>query len=66
MERWWQASPEANAQPLLMMAEQKDVNKPHQADQREHRCKNKALVEAAALLVASKKFETSWGEDHGD
>ena len=45
----------------------------HQADQREIkrlqqelRRKNKALAEAAALLLASKKIQAYWGEDGDD
>jgi len=47
--------------------------KHHQADQREIkrlqqelRRKDKALAEAAALLIASKKIQAYWGEDEGD
>jgi len=73
VDRWRQAAQDANAQPLLTMAEQKDLEKRHQADQREikrlqqelHR-KDKALAEAAALLIASKKIQAYWGEDAGD
>ena len=57
VDRWRQAAQDANAQPLLTMAEQKDLEKRHQADQREIkrlqqelRRKDKALAEAAALL----------------
>lgn len=34
VDRWRQAAQDANAQPLLTMAEQKDLEKRHQADQR--------------------------------
>ncbi len=47
--------------------------KRHQEDQREIkrlqqelRRKEKALAEAAALLIASKKIQAYWGEDEGD
>ena len=58
VDRWRQAAPQdANAQPLLTMADQKDLQKRRQEDQREIkrlqqelRRKDKALVEAAALL----------------
>ena len=67
------AAQDANAHPLLTMAEQKDLDKRHQADQREikqlqHelRRKEKALAEAAALLIASEKIQAYWGEDTGD
>ena len=62
LDRWRQAAHDANAQPLLTMAEQKDLEKRHQTDQREIkrlqqelRRKDKALAEAAALLIASKR-----------
>ena len=71
--RWRQAAQDANAQPLLTMADQKDLQKRHQEDQREIkrlqqelRRKDKALAEAAALLIASKKIQAYWGEDEGD
>jgi transposase-like protein len=55
--RWLHAAQDANAQPLLTMADQKDLQKRHQEDQREIkrlqqelRRKDKALAEAAALL----------------
>ena len=73
VDRWRQAAQDANAQPLLTMADQKDLEKRHQADQREIkrlqqelRRKNKALAEAAALLLASKKIQAYWGEDGDD
>ena len=68
-----QAAQDANAQPLLTMAEQKDLEKRHQTDQRENkrlqqelRRKDKALAAAAGLLIASKKIQAYWGEDAGD
>ena len=64
---------DANAQPLLAMSDQKDLQKRHQEDQREIarlqqelRRKEKALSEAAALLLAAKKIQAFWGEDEGD
>ena len=64
---------DANAQPLLTMSDQKDLQMRHQEDQREikHlqqelRRKEKALAEAAALLLAAKKIQAFWGEDEGD
>ena len=57
VDRWRKAAQDANAQPLLTMADQKDLQKRHQEDQREIkrlqqelRRKDKALAEAAALL----------------
>ena len=35
VDRWRQAAQDANAQPLLTMADQKDLQKLHQEDQRE-------------------------------
>ena len=71
--RWRQSAQDANAQPLLTMADQKDLQMRHQEDQREIkrlqqelRRKDKALAEAAALLIASKKIQAYWGEDEGD
>nr|WP_231596959.1 helix-turn-helix domain-containing protein [Synechococcus sp. CBW1004] len=73
VDRWRQAAEDANAQPLLTMAEQKDLEKRHQADRREIKRlqqelprKDKALAEAAALLIASKKIQAYWGEDEAD
>jgi hypothetical protein len=55
------------------MADQKDLEKRHQVDQREIkrlqqelRRKDKALAEAAALLLASKKIQAYWGEGGED
>ena len=52
----------ANANAVLSMAEQRDLEKRHQQDQKEIkqlkqdlRRKEKALAEAAALLIAAKK-----------
>jgi hypothetical protein len=63
---------EANAQPLLTMSDQKDLQKRHQEDQREIkrlqqelRRKEKALAEAAALLLAAKKIQAFWGRTRG-
>ncbi len=64
---------DANAQPLLTMDDQKNLQKRHQEDQRqikmlqqELRRKDRALAEAAALLIASKKIQAYWGENEGD
>ena len=61
VDRWCQAAQDANVQPLLTMSDQKDLQNRHQDDQREIkrlqqelRRKDKALAEAAALLIASK------------
>ena len=62
VDRWRQAAQDANAQPLLTIDDQKDLQMRHQEDQREIkrlqqelRRKDKALAAAAALLLASKK-----------
>ncbi len=73
VDRWRQAAQDANANSMLTMADQKDLEKRHQQDQREIkrlqqelRRKDKALAEAAALLMASKKIQAYWGEDEGE
>jgi transposase-like protein len=73
VDRWRQAAQDANANSMLTMADQKDLEKRHQQDQREIkrlqqelRRKDKALAEAAALLLASKKIQAYWGEDGED
>ena len=73
MARWRHAAQDANTQPLLSMADQKDVQKRHQKDQREierlqHELRrmDKALPAVAALLVASKKIQAHLGEDRED
>ncbi len=70
VERWRQASQE---KPVLTLTEQKDLDRRHQQDQREIkqlkqelRRKEKALAEAAALLLAAKKIQAFWGEDADD
>ncbi len=61
VERWRLAAQDANAQSLLTMADKKCLQKRHQEAlqeikrlQQEVRPKDKALAEAAALLIASK------------
>ena len=73
VDRWRKAAEDSNAQPLLTMDDQKNLQKRHQEDQRqikmlqqELRRKDRALAEAAALLIASKKIQAYWGEDEGD
>jgi len=72
VERWRQASQDANEKPVLTMKEQKELERLRAQDQREIkrlkqeiRRKEKALAEAPALLIASKKFQAFWGEDGG-
>ncbi len=55
---------------MLTLKEQKELERLRAQDQREikrlkqeHRRKEKALAEAAALLIASKKIQAFWGED---
>ena len=70
MSHWRQVAQNANAKPVRSMAEQKDLEKLHAQDQREIKAfkkelqrKEKALAEAAALLVLRKKWEAySYGE----
>jgi transposase-like protein len=73
VDRWRKAAQDANAQPLLTMSDQRDLQKRHQEAQREIkrlqqelRRKDKALAEAAALLIASKKIQAYWGEGEED
>jgi transposase-like protein len=68
--RWRQAAQDANAKPVLTVAEQKDLEKLRAQDQREIRQlkkelqrKEKALAEAAALLILRKKWEAFCSED---
>lgn len=68
--RWRQAATEANAKPVLTVAEQKELEKLRAQDQREIRQlknelqrKEKALAEAAALLMLRKKWEAFCSED---
>ena len=65
VDRWRQTAQDANA--ALAMAEQRVLEKRHQQDQKEIkqlkqdlRRKDKALAEAAALLIAAKKSRPSW------
>ncbi len=70
VSRWRQAAQDANAKPVLTMAEQKELEKLRAQDQREIKAlkkelqrKEKALAEAAALLVLRKKWEAFCSED---
>jgi transposase len=70
VSRWRQAATDANAKPVLTMAEQKELEKLRAQDQREIKAlkkelqrKEKALAEAAALLVLRKKWEAFCSED---
>jgi transposase-like protein len=73
VERWRQASQDANDKPVLTLKEQKELEKLRAQDQREIkrlkqelRRKEKALAEAVALLMAAKKIQAFWGEDGDD
>jgi transposase-like protein len=73
VKRWRQASQDANEKPVLTLKEQKELERLRAQDQREIkrlkqelRRKEKALAEAAALLIASKKIQAFWGEDGED
>ena len=70
VDRWRQASQDANEKPVLTMKEQKKLEKLRAQDQREIkqlkqelRRKEKALAEAAALLMLRKKWEAFCSED---
>ena len=63
VERWRQASQDANEKPVLTLKEQRELERLRAQDQREIkrlkqelRRKEKALAEAPALLIASKKI----------
>jgi len=70
VERWRQASQDANEKPVLTLKEQKELEKLRDQDQREikalkkelHR-KEKAMAEMAALLVLRKQWEAFCSED---
>jgi transposase len=73
VERWRQASQDANEKPVLTLKEQKELERLRAQDQKEIkrlkqelRRKEKTLAEAAALLIASKKIQAFWGEDGDD
>ena len=73
VERWRQASQDANEKPVLTLKEQKELERLRAQDQKkikrlkqELRRKEKALAEAAALLIASKKIQAFWGEGGDD
>ena len=70
VERWRQAAEDANAKPVLTMAEQKELEKLRAQDQREIKAlrkelqrKEKAMAEMAALLVLQKKWDAFCSED---
>ena len=70
VSRWRQAAQDANAQPVLTMAEQKEHERLRAQDQREIKAlknelqrKEKAMAEMAALLVLRKKWEAFCSED---
>jgi len=70
VSRWRQASQDANAQPVLTMAEQKELERLRAHDQREIKAlkkelqrKEKAMAEMAALLVLRKKWDAFCSED---
>ena len=73
VERWRQASQDANEKPVLTLKEQKELERLRAQDQKEIkwlkqelRRKETALTEADALLIASKKGQAFWGEDGDD
>ncbi len=73
VERWRQASQDANERPVLTLKEQKELERLRAQDlreikrlQKELRKKEKALAEAAALLLVTKKMQALWGEAEED
>jgi len=70
VSRWRQAAQDANTQPVLTMAEQKELEKLRAQDQREIKAlkkelqrKEKAMAEMAALLVLQKKWDAFCSEE---
>jgi transposase len=70
VERWRQASQDANEKPVLTLKEQKELERLRAQDQKEikrlkqkFRRKEKALAEGAAPLIASTKIQAFCGED---
>jgi transposase-like protein len=70
VERWRQAAQDANAKPVLTMAEQKELEKLRAQDQRQIKAlkkelqrKEKAMAEMAALLVLQKKWDAFCSEE---
>ena len=70
VSRWRQAAQDANAKPVLTMAEQKELEKLRARDQREIKAlkkelqrKEKTMAEMAALLVLQKKWDAFCSED---
>jgi hypothetical protein len=70
---WRQLAHDANEKPSLTMTQQRDLDRRHQQDLREIkklkqelRRKEKALAEAAALLVLRKKWEAFCSEEEVD
>ena len=70
VSRWRQAAQDANAKPVLTMSEQKVLERLRAQDQpeinalkRELQRKQKALAEAAALLVLRRKWVAFCSED---
>ena len=70
VDRWRQAAQDANANSMLTMVEQKELERLRAQDQREIKAlkkelqrKEKAMAEMAALLVLRKKWEAFCSED---
>ena len=73
VERWRQAATDANEKPVLTLKEQKELERLRAQDQREIKRlkkeltrKDRALAEAAALLLVTKKMQALWGEVEED
>ena len=70
VERWRQAAQDANAKPVLTMAEQKELEQLRAQDPREIKAlkkelqrKENAMAEMAALLVLRQQWESFCSED---
>ena len=72
LARWRQAAEDANGPNAVSMADQRDLQRKNQQQardirrlERELQKKEKALAEAAALLLIAKKRDVLWPQDEG-
>lgn len=62
LQAWRQAFETGTAETAVSRSEWRELKASHQALQRELKRKEKALAEAAALLVLQKKYQALWEE----
>ena len=62
LQAWRQAFETGTSEAAMSRAEWRELKASHQALQRELKRKEKALAEAAALLVLQKKYQALWEE----